>query len=126
MAGKVEAQHLLLLGQPLALVPLGQFGQVGEPASRLVVLGTAEQAHLAAAAVGGGRAAGLHRPIEHRDQLRPAAAERVEGPGLDQDSMAARLTAPGSSRSQKSNRLRKGPPAARSRQWRRRPRRRIP
>ena len=61
------------------------------------------------------RRAGLHGPIDRGEQLRPAGAEaESNAPALISDSTAVRLTVPGSSRSQKSNRLRYGPWAARS------------
>ena len=85
VAGEIEAEDLLFLDSLLALVPT-RARRAGSAAAgvRLFVLVAAEEAHLAAAAVGGGGRAGLHRPIDGGEQLRPAGAERVEGPGLDQ------------------------------------------
>ncbi len=50
----------------------------------LVVVAAAEEVLLAAAAVRCGGHRGLHRPIEHGEELCPAGAEGVERPGLDE------------------------------------------
>ena len=83
MARQIEAQHLFLLGQAFALVPGRHVGQVGRAGFGLFVA-AAEEAQLAAAAVGSGRRPGLHRPVDGRQQLRAAGTEGIEGPGLDQ------------------------------------------
>ena len=84
MARKIEAQHFLLLGQAVLLVPFGQIGQVlGDRLGR-VVLVVAEKPFLPAAAIGGGRGAALQGAVDGGEPLRPPAAERIERPGLHQ------------------------------------------
>ena len=71
MAGEIEAQHFLLGGQPLAVVPLGHVGQrrAARPASSSFVH-RVEQALLAALAIGVQR----RRPTAWPDRARPSVA----------------------------------------------------
>ena len=84
MAGKIEAQDLFLFGKPFGGRPFGQIGEIGRGGRGGFVLVAAEESHLAAAAVGRGRGAGLEGAVERGQQLRAAAAQGIQRARLDQ------------------------------------------
>ena len=115
MAGEIEAEHFLFHRQPLPLVELGQRRAAPTAAARRVVGRIVEQAALAAAAIGQHGRAGLHGPVDARPcNCARLAPSESNAPALTSASIVARLQACGSTRSQKSNRLRNGPPCFRA------------
>jgi hypothetical protein len=87
VARHVEAQRLLLLGQPLGVGHLGQVGQAEHRGGGPGAVGRregVEEALLAALAVLLPRLAPLHRAGQDGQELAAPRAEAVERAGLDQ------------------------------------------
>ena len=106
IARQVKAEDFLLFGQAVAFIPLGQVGQVGRAGFGLVVFIAAEEPICPLRRSEAADGAGLQGPIDGRKELRRLAPSVWNAPALISDSMAVRLTVLGSSRSQKSKRLR--------------------